>query len=208
MANPRLTNSIRRQIKNHLLEDRFGDEQERIKGMVAKIGPMAYEIAFPKKIRDLVNQLPPEWIRTQDDILVAVDGEREYYSFGPKDPSNPEDGQVELPYPVKERYSVLDALSFNSRETYRGKARQLMELVVDSRNAQAALKKERREAELKIDAVLESATTRKKLIEIWPEIEPTLDRIWPNNEPVKVTKELAVNMSSLNESLGLPESKK
>jgi hypothetical protein len=53
-----------------------------------------------------------------------------------------------------------------------------------------------------IRAVVNSANTTKKLIEVWPECEPFLQTIFP--EENKSTTNLAPVISTLNNKLGLP----
>jgi len=205
MANPRLTKSVRREIKNHLLSDRFDAEQERIDKLVAKIGPLAYEVAIPKKLRDAIKLFPKGWLKVSECISVGINGEVGSYQFGfIGDDST--GSKIKMCVPENNRkFSTLEPLSFNRRETYTGKAGRVFHLVSETRKSQDELDKAKRSAEVKINAVLDAAGTRKKLLEIWPEIEVTLGRIWPNNEAVKVTTQLAVKMDELNENLGLPE---
>ena len=208
MPAQRLTKRIKEQITSHLLGDKFDKRTEINDAKEYEISDLAYEVYANKSEREALEALPKRMQQTADGLSVAVMGQREFFHFGPYTDKGGYPERVVGEDAGENRWQTCDKLSLNTR-TATGKAKRLAQMVSDYRKEREAIKTERRALEVKIEGALSGITTRKRLIESWPELEPTLDRIWPEESPTVVkTAALAVKYDELNSELELPEVKK
>jgi hypothetical protein len=197
----RITNEIRSLICSELLNDRFKADEQKLEREHASIGALAYRIFLTKSQIDMIeNKLPLGMVGHGPSIKIAIDGKA--MCFNPTPPGN-ESQRVKV-YLGMLRYDAV--LSFNTREEYKGQRGELVKRALAYSEAVLDHDKNRSGMKTQINAVLGSVTTRAKLIEVWPEIETKLDRIWPGSKSAPtMTKALAVKMEELNVELGLPE---
>jgi len=197
MAQTRLTNSIRNDIRNHLIDAKFKPIQDQLKQDKIELAQKMYNQLVPDDLQKMIGKFPFGWFKQASHFKVAIDGR----TF---------DLRMDAQQPVPSShttYSVDDKLSFNSRND-RGERKQLGKQLAAIMDRSEQHKKDHAKAMIDIDAVLNSVNTRKRLLEVWPELEPTLDRVWPEDQPMKVAPVLAVKMDELNKSLELPEHKR
>lgn len=196
----RLNASTRRRIADHLIEDTFRQRTLDSESESVAIANAAYAIYMTPYRRKLATALPDEWFDKVNSISIAVGGMAATFSF-----SLDKSDYRPVGHDARRSYRVCDALSINTR-TAEGKLAELGERVVRWMQESESIKEGRRSLTVKIKAVLDSVTTRSRLIEEWPEIAPTLDRIWPEEtKPVVKTKAISVRMDQLNKELKLPE---
>lgn len=208
-ASRRLTNAARRQIRDHLLEQKFTEREGELSLLEAEIADLAYEVYITPTEMKYIKKLPRGMFDTSSSISVAVDGQQHDFDFckraTKKDPHRKQGEERLTGDDLSGWRNIPDRLSLNTR-TASGKKKELADAVTRWVRESEAIKNEKAEVRNNIDAVLDSSTTRRNLIKAWPEIEPTLDRIWTeNDESVAPTKALAVSMTALNQSLDLPE---
>jgi len=202
MAAQRLNNRIRARILEHMLSEKFEPEIKVLNELEERIANLAYSIYLPSSRRKAVNSLPKSMFCTRSTMPVAVMGEVSYFAFS-KTPNKPESRLTG--YDLQNRSNVPESLSINL-SLAEGRSKTLAELVVKHRRDTADMGETRSRLRNDILAVLNSVPTRKKLIEEWPELEPTLDRIYPETSASPFpTKAIAVQLGKLNEALDLPE---
>ena len=196
MAQTRLTNAIRNDIRNHLIDAKFKPIQDQLKQDKTELAQRMYNELVPAETQKMIGKFPFGWFKQSSHFKAAIDGQ----SFDLK-----LDAQQPVPH-SHTTYSVDGKLSFNSRND-RGERKRLGKDLRAIMDRHTQYNEDHAKAMRDTDAVLNSVNTRKRLLEVWPELEPTLDRVWPEDQPMKVAPVLAVKMGALNKALDLPEGK-
>lgn len=202
MAAQRLNNRIRNRILEHMIGEKFEPEIKVLNELEERIANLAYSLYLPSARRKAVASLPASMFGTRSTMPVAVMGETSNFAFS-KNPDKPESRLVGAD--LRSSHTLPSSLSINLALA-EGRSRTLGDLVTKHRRDTEDMKNRRSRLSNDISAVLASVPTRKKLIEEWPELEPTLDRIYPETSASPYpTKALAVQLGKLNEALHLPE---
>lgn len=213
MATARLTRHIREALLKKLMRRAF---QERAQEMVDRCSAFAvtvYEDALAAHLKS-IRSIPDGWLPSDDDVKVQIAGEMTRLCFngsmgngclesimreaGAEEAKVP--GSVKgsfnrpnMPFPAKFRgqcvkvYDATDPI-----------AQAHMELVRDLEDLQS----EMRAAKLSAKTAMESVTTVKKLIEVWPEVEEFAKHYLDNGERKAILP--AIPRAQLNQALGLP----
>jgi hypothetical protein len=174
----RLTQTTREQIVNKATKAAFDPRVEALQKREAKLGIECYNAVFPKKVRDILSQVPEGWLRTCDCLRFNAGGWNVNLCVG-----------KQMPTPATSHCSMLGNIDG-----------ELGEKVQAHSQEKRKLDEERYAAKTKLQGFLEGFNTFKQLREAWPEGEKFFkefdaERISPN-VPAVVTKEI-------NDMLGL-----
>lgn len=217
MATARLTRHIREALLKKLMRRAF---QKRAQEMVDRCSAFAvtvYEDALAAHLKS-IRSIPDGWLPSDDDVKVQIAGEMTRLCFngsmgnGCLENVMREAGAEEasvagsvkgsfnrphMPFPSKFRgqcvkvYDATDPI-----------AQAYMELTRDLEDLQS----EMRAARLSAKTAMESVTTVKKLIEVWPEVEEFAKHYLHNGERKAILP--AIPRAELNAQLGLPPSER
>lgn len=181
----RLTNVLRDAICARVLDHRFKSLLEEQQEREHLLGAMVYRDVYPEHVRSLVQQLPPEYLPTRDNVK-AVFGE----TFAQVDFQS--NWRVPLSHDgynvVVKRYEAEHPLSVHFH-TLKAERERLSE--------------EMRAARRGVMSVLGSVATVSRLLKVWPEVAPFLGSL-PAANPPRPTA-LALPLPQLNELLNLPK---
>lgn len=180
MSSIRLTNEMRSRIAKAVLEHRFGPEEKEIELDRKKLGSLVYDTLYDKFTQGLMAELPEGWLPTQCADHVYFAGQWVSVEFGEPRRFLYEEFNTSPKFGADDPVSKL----FESIESRKYKLREA-----------------RGEASAKVNGLLSEATTVKKLLEIWPEVEPFIP---PATAPVHLP---AVPRAEVNALLGLPTRK-
>lgn len=183
-----LTNDIRNQIRNKILNHRFKAEEEALTKKKRELGLRIYNMIFPKALRDQLDKVPKGYLTHTTSLLVSMHAGDNYTGWSHISVPLPQS----LPIPVEMQYGNK-IKGFEDRPL-------ILELDNLYRDGQKQTKA-KKDAETEIDALLASYTTRKKLLEGWPEAAPFVP-----DEPV-MNKALVLASAALNDKLKLPVKK-
>ena len=177
----RLTQSMRDTIERRLLDHRFAAEEKAIKEERAALGEAVYRDLYPKKVLDQMEALPNGWLPESQSISVRFgDGIGNYQGF-----------RFEQSRRLQERHE-------GTAKVYDEKA-PLAKRYAALKDREAALKSDTQEASKKARAVLNSVTTLKRLVEVWPEVAPFVKGLGDDGSKGVP----AVPIKELNETLNL-----
>lgn len=143
----------------------------------------AYNATFSTKLQKQMEDLPKHTVPETSRLEVYVDGEHLHLQLGK---------EVRIPYSHKHGYST-DRISFHSGIPLGAEIKKF----IRERHEFSEKKTKTWES---TKAVLESTTTLKKLLEIWPEVEAFTHDIGK----AKSITALAVPIETLNRVIGLP----
>lgn len=168
----RLTQHIREQIVNTATSAAFDSKLEAMKKREAKLGIECYNTIFPKKVRDVISQVPEGWLRSCDCLRFNAGGWQVQLCVG-----------KQMPTPAYNGCGMLGSIDG-----------ELAEKVQAYSQDEKQLKEERRSAQIKLLGFLEGFNTFKQLRDAWPEGEKFFkqfdaERVAPN-VPAVVTKEI------------------
>ena len=213
MATARLTKSIREALLKKLIRRAFQDRAQEMVDRCSAFAVKVYEDAMGPHLKS-IRSIPDGWLPSDDDVKVQIAGDVTRLCFngsmgsGGLDMSMREAGAEEatvpgsvkgsfnrpnLPYPAKFRgqcVKVYDATDPIAQEH--------MELTRDLEDFQAEVRAAKRAAKV----AMESVTTVKKLIEVWPEVEEFAKDYLVNGERKAILP--AIPRAELNAKLGLP----
>lgn len=168
----RLTQHIREQIVYKATKATFDQKVEALQKREAKLGIECYNAVFPKKVRDIISQVPEEWLRTCKCLRFNANGWNVSLCVG-----------KEMPTPASNGCGMLGNIEG-----------ELAEKVQAYSQEKRKLEEERQSAKTKLQGFLGGFNTFKQLREAWPEGEKFFkeydaERIAPN-VPAVVTKEI------------------
>jgi putative DNA base modification enzyme with NMAD domain len=168
----RLTQTIREKIVNKAVNAAFDPKIEAFKKQEAKLGIECYNAVFPKKVRDIISQVPEGWLRTCDCLRFNAGGWNVTLCVG-----------KQMPTPASNHCQMLGNIDG-----------ELGEKVQVHSQEKRKLDEERYAAQKKLLGFLEGFNTFKQLREAWPEGEKFFkefdaERVSPN-VPAVVTKEI------------------
>lgn len=168
----RLTANIREQIKRAALEHKFGPLALSFVDEMRVLAADAYDDIYSKKDQALMESLPDGWLPTTNAIDVKMgSGDRFYTSirFNGTFSSPVFRTLSEIPEPVSKRtqsrhkWGCIKA--YNDQDPLAIRFQAISDKI-------SAMDEKFREAEVSLGAALNSVTTLKRLIEVWPEVEP------------------------------------
>lgn len=213
MATARLTRHIRESLLKKLITRAFQERAQDIVNRCAALAVEFYEDALSKDL-EAIRALPPGWLPTNDDLKVYVAGDMERLCF------NGSLGNGCLSHVLRqtgaEEASVEGSVkgSFNRPHLpfpakFRGQCLKQYEAGHPLEQKLTALKGELEDFETEVtrasktaEAAMNSVTTVKKLIEVWPEVEEFARPYLVNGEQRAILP--AVPRAELNAKLGLP----
>lgn len=181
MATVRLTNMIRDIVKSRLLEKTYKKREEQNKAAKTKLADQVYRDVYPLKIRRQMEAMPEGFMCHSESFNVNFAGERSYLYFSSR-------------RPIARKHTNSYAVSYPADHPLAVKWTEIS-------REEKAINAEKRGTRTDIGVVLDQVTTLKKLIEIWPEVEPWVkDFVEP---PVDRTNLPALPITELNKTLGL-----
>lgn len=191
----RLTNDIRDQITRDLINHRFQGEYSALCRATAELAERCYAEKFAK-IADKMERLPGGWLPKSEGILCAFGGRLQSLYFNGRSFSAAWSAGLSAGAPVQKLFPYesvsnvclsLEATHPLSEEFDRldGVASDLRQRVVTARGSAAA--------------ALQSVSTVKRLVEVWPEVEPFTIRHVAQRPQLP-----SVNVDTLNAALELP----
>lgn len=156
MASVRLTEYMRDSIKDALLERAFGERDKAIAADELKLADDIYKHLYPAPLLRKMKALPNGFLPKDDDQRCKFGGDFERVSWGE-------------PYRIVAAENRNNAVVFDANHPFTDRYR-------DIKNRKAKLEEEKREARAKANAALKNATTVGKLLAIWPEVKPFVEK--------------------------------
>ena len=182
MKSVRLTENMRRNVRERLLTHAFGKRQQELRADDEIFGGDVYETVYDALVRRRMKSMPEGFFRLASYLKVAFGGQQDQVVWrGLR--------------PIASKHEYDRAASYVADHPLSQRSDALEKRRRD-------LKTDREAAYQKIKAVLASCSTLRQLVEIWPEAEPFV-RDFQVSGPAAVTA-LALPIKSLNEQLGLP----
>lgn len=177
MASIRLTESIRRTIKNRVIEHGFKEREAKLTEAEHALAVRVYERLYSEQDRAILESAPADFFDTNSAVTLDIDGLRYFLSL-----------------PSRRRVADhRERLSLTSKD-------KLASVIVEHRQKTRDFAEKRNEASTQAWAVLNSVGTLAKLIQVWPEVES----FTADFGAAKPCVALAVPIAKLNASLGLP----
>lgn len=177
----RLTQYVKDQVLEHLLDRAFGARTKELEKAAGELTDLMYDFLVPPDLQKQMDKLPKGSFPVVGGIYVKVNSDYHTRGF-----AKPKQNRA-VPYHMKGTAQIIPDNSDLAKEHHR------LTLLRD------ALKEEKREAKAAARSALDSVTTVKRLIELWPEVEPFIIKVAgpaPSNQ-------LAVPVDVLNQKLGL-----
>jgi len=209
MATTRLTNNIRESLCKKLMHRAFNERAQDVIDDCADFAHRLYRDAMGRDRLKIIEKLPDGWLPTTERVKVVFGGEHtevrlsgsleswgrsnEFASAGAKLVTEGE----KLPIPRKMVDSVLKQYEPDHKLTV-----ERVKLV----DRKDELEAEIRSAERTAMNAMNSVTTVKKLIEVWPEVEEFAKTYLVDGDRKAVLP--SIPRQELNTALGLPPSKK
>lgn len=172
----RLTKDIRNQILDAVLAHRFTDEETSLEESFRAFADDYYRALFSPEEWELINNCPREWFYVSTDICARYQGRSQFLKMS---------SEERVPQSLK-REDMLDT-----------QARRYAKLL----ERRTKYQKLRCEVSQHAAGVLNSVTTVKRLLEVWPEVKKFIPTEFSKPD---VTTALAIPMKQLNEKLRLP----
>lgn len=179
MASIRLTNTMRERILRDIMIYRFDEEEKKLQADEYALGQEIYRHCLGKKGLELINSLPPGWVPTTNNISVRFAGSYTHLNTGEN-----------LRCPAENKHRCWEVFDAGHKYT---------EQFNDFRNREKDLKERKEAVRVQIKAALESATTAKRLKELWPEIASFIE--CHAKEPAALPMPI---LNKLNKELNLP----
>jgi hypothetical protein len=186
----RLTNEIRYDLRKKILNHGFLKSYGAILKEEQQLAKEVYDVQYPAAVQKHMQALPDKFLPTGTTITVYVGGQ--CIELRLKEPHR-------FAYKWRDRYHQEDPFALVPGD-------QLADRCLKWARAKKKQSDEYQEAKLKTKKVLESVTTLKKLIEVWPEIEVFVMPFI--KDKTKAVTALAVPIASLNRVLDLPPDSK
>lgn len=178
----KLTNQLRSDLADTLLKRRFDEAHSALAKREKALGIRIYEDVFDAKTRAAMKRLPAGWLPTINHAKVKFEaGGYSAVHMG-----------EDRPVPHVKYHTTLKV--YGARDP-------ISEAYQEWESDTKSLRESRSRLEVEIRGALDSVTTIKRLLELWPELEPFVPK-----DGVK-TLLPAINVSTLNAALKLPVSK-
>jgi hypothetical protein len=185
----RLTNQVREEILQKLLDKGFSAKKKEIEARRNELSIKVYNDVFSKKDRDLMQSLPQGWLPEISEMKVQFGGTSSGVC------------QREFQTPVRMPYKHVYSCSTNVLKVYEDSHKFTIEhdKITDDTKVFCS---ERVKAEAQTKAVLYSCNTTKALKEAWPEISSIVEAYEPAEGSQNETAIVPV-ANGLNSILGL-----
>ncbi|MBL4839356.1 MAG: hypothetical protein JKY47_00830 [Thalassospira sp.] len=181
----KLSNEIRNDIIEALIKHRFTADQEAIDQMETTLADKLYCDYYGKATRKQMESMPDGALPVTRDTFVNFAGCRDTLKFS-----------------SERRCFYIDRYSGSTMRSTAYDAQHAFTLEWTAlENARKDLKERKAQAAAKAEAVLKSVGSTKRLLEIWPEVEPFLPP-----EPAKAQLPATITQD-LNKALDLPVAK-
>ncbi|WP_417847094.1 Nmad5 family putative nucleotide modification protein [Thalassospira povalilytica] len=178
----KLSNEIRNNIIKALIKHRFAADQEAIDQREASLADKLYCDYYGAATRKQMDKMPDGALPVTRDTFVTFAGCRDTLKFS-----------------SERRCFYIDRLGGSTMRVAKYDAHHAYTLEWHAlENARKDLKERKSQAANKAEAVLKSVGSSKRLLEIWPEVEPFLPP-----EPAKVQLPATITQD-LNKALDLP----
>lgn len=177
----RLSSFIREQVLVAVLNHAFEAREKAQEAEKIALGDAVYNDTYPEAVREQMAALPNGFLPVSTGLKVQFEGRT----------------LAQLPFGGRRR--IAHTHEYNAAKVYDSK-HPLAVRYGAWKDAEGALKRERRDAESSAKAVLESVTTVNKLIQVWPEVEP-FARFYAVESP---SRAVALPIKDLNARPGLP----
>jgi len=200
MAQTRLTNDTRENIRTALINQRFADEYTALRAEFAAFALDVYNDVFNPSTRRKMEELPAGWLQKDDDIKINFDvpGERGYCQLNFNGTVSGLSSSIGTCPETVHRLFPHNKHGVCCKSYERGHALSIRYAALTERRIDLEATKDA--AKTKLTAALWSLTTVEKLIEIWPDAEPFAAPFLAG----KVPNLPSVPVAALNEILRLP----
>lgn len=199
MASQRLNAMIRNAIIEAAVNRKFASEmaqleqdQKDVIDLEKSLPEMAYKMAFSPDIRKKIKSIPEGWLLNSDLVMVNVEGKGMRPVFvGDR--------------PIPNRYvyngygSAIPIVIVTADHEYFQAETLLAEKRAALDTTRKEIKDKTRALEKKVSGVVNSVTTTKRLLEVWPEVQELL----PKGSMVNGDMLPAIVLDDLNKELGL-----
>lgn len=194
MSAKRLSQEDRDDIYGHLALRAFGERREQVEDAKDAVGDLVYANLYPAATLKKMKALPPGWLPLDNDVLVKISGTVQRIYFRHKIGKKRE----------YDKRIMSSAHISGCAEIYDG-GHPVAEAQEHFLKLKTELENDESAARAEAMATLNRASNLKRLLEMWPDIEPITRKIFSeetgNTLPV-------VAVDKLNERFKLPEPKK
>ena len=190
----RLTRDMRYEICDLVIGDRFERARTKLQKKRAALAYACYRKVYSKAVRDRMSALPDGWLSEDCSMDVKFGTYYETIYFNGQSSRYSRENVPERVckrFPQKDRSGASVALPGSDP---------LSERFLSIRDEDRALIDEEKRLRIEALSVLESVTTIKRLVDVWPEVEPFLKQIAPTPK----AQVPAPIVADLNKKLGLP----
>jgi hypothetical protein len=177
----RLTDNIRRKIVKRLLDHAFRAERQEVEELEMKLGKMVYDEIYDSETYEKMRDLPIGFFDESANIHVAFGGRRDFVRVtGPV-------AACHLGYDNVFSYAASDPKSKLHADIYKRKE---------------DLKEKEQKAAAAAMALLGSASTLRRLLEVWPEVSQFTPELIAQ-QARRPSQQLTVSVAGLNRQLKL-----
>ena len=178
----KLTTGIRDSVLHQLLEHRFEKEEQGLGAAQEQLALDAYDLLFPDALRKQLEALPEGFVPTNVQVRVKL-GDSRYYRH------------LNFPRGIRKRVRAADDNKVFLLEPDHPIYVRLFELEA----RESALEEAKDLARHQANAALNSVTTVAKLVSVWPEVAPFVQKYIDAPKPTLP----ALPIPSLNQMLNL-----
>jgi hypothetical protein len=197
MSSTRITAALRDHVIGGLMRHRFNIEELAITDLIKQADQLeverktvGYETVYSASDRETLSR-KPSWFPCVTRVKVQIEeGAVTEVHFSEKRP---------VPYDRGKDYSSAVAAIIHPDCAYLQLSRQEQQLRDEAKSQRAALEEKRRDLRARAVAVIESVTTVKRLLEVWPEVHDFL----PEENAGPQGNLPTVLIEDLNQALGL-----
>ena len=171
--------TIKNLLNKKFLEQDLAIEKKRkeFKAEEDKLRHMAYEAVFSKKLIEKMEAMPAGWMPDATGVTVRVMDPKDENNFTDevvswRDDTQDNNGVRRIPF--KFYHSHAFAAVIPSDHPYIVEKRRIRSVEQDLQEEEKKLREEKRSARAKVERVISSVTTVKRLLEIWPAVQEFL----------------------------------
>lgn len=181
----KLDRQSRKLLLDAILKDRFEAEEAALRADQAALAEDIYNLTYTEAQRAAMEQFPEGFFYRSSTVYFDIGGDWRDLEL-----------QKERPVSAVNRYQTSVAPSF-------AKSSPIGKRFLNLEKREQAIEESKYELAAQIRAVLNSVTTLKRLIAVWPEVEVYVLRLFPSG--VEKTSALVPSTSALNKALHLPK---
>lgn len=191
MASVKLNKDMRQQILDLVLGDTYTKRKQEHAKQEKQFGKDVIDFFITDDIKTKVAELPKNWFQAPYYIAVRFGGEYESFNF--------------KEYGFKEYIPLPNYLS-NTTQTLAGN-HPLSEKRDELRNLEKDILSEERADTNRINAILNSVSSSKQLVEVWPELETIVNKVCHGSPKMKIGLP-AIVVDDINTKFKLPKQEK